>query len=214
MSDNKYSVYKHTFPNGKVYIGITSVEPEKRWDNGMGYMANKRMFFDIVQYGWGNIKHEVLKTGLTRSEAEKKEKELIETYGNRVREATYNTQHTKNANSRNGWENLVINKETIELYGKDFGNLNDEWVDEYVVGGMYLDLEATTTGIILSLVPYLDSGIWKSEKILIEYPHDGMTFSEVNSWLFTKPYPVTLCLEEYGTGASSTNTGCIGNSGC
>lgn len=29
-----YSVYKHTFPNGKVYIGMTGQEPEKRWANG------------------------------------------------------------------------------------------------------------------------------------------------------------------------------------
>lgn len=30
-------VYKHTFPNGKVYIGITGQEPYKRWKYGNGY---------------------------------------------------------------------------------------------------------------------------------------------------------------------------------
>ena len=33
----EYSVYKHTFPNGKVYIGITKQNPLKRWRNGTGY---------------------------------------------------------------------------------------------------------------------------------------------------------------------------------
>lgn len=32
-----YCVYKHTTPNGKVYIGITSKNPLKRWNNGIGY---------------------------------------------------------------------------------------------------------------------------------------------------------------------------------
>ena len=27
----KWIVYKHTSPSGKVYIGITSNSPEKRW---------------------------------------------------------------------------------------------------------------------------------------------------------------------------------------
>lgn len=29
-----YTVYKHTTPSGKVYIGITGQKPERRWQNG------------------------------------------------------------------------------------------------------------------------------------------------------------------------------------
>lgn len=32
-----YYVYKHIFPNGKVYIGITCKKPIYRWNNGNGY---------------------------------------------------------------------------------------------------------------------------------------------------------------------------------
>ena len=36
----EYTVYKHTCPNGKIYIGITSMPVEKRWDCGRGYAKN------------------------------------------------------------------------------------------------------------------------------------------------------------------------------
>ena len=37
-----YSVYKHTAPNGKVYIGITSRKPEYRWNNGRAISRGKK----------------------------------------------------------------------------------------------------------------------------------------------------------------------------
>ena len=36
-SENNYIVYKHTAPNGKVYIGITKKAPNDRWASGFGY---------------------------------------------------------------------------------------------------------------------------------------------------------------------------------
>lgn len=35
--DSCYSVYVHTTPNGKRYVGMTSQEPFVRWRNGLGY---------------------------------------------------------------------------------------------------------------------------------------------------------------------------------
>lgn len=32
-----FCVYKHTAPNGKVYIGITSQKPIYRWNSGEAY---------------------------------------------------------------------------------------------------------------------------------------------------------------------------------
>lgn len=34
MTEKKFCVYKHVFPNGKLYFGITSKAPNKRWQNG------------------------------------------------------------------------------------------------------------------------------------------------------------------------------------
>ena len=64
-----YCVYKHTAPNGKVYVGITSKEPDKRWLNGRGYSKNNHFWNAIKKYGWENIKHEILADGLTKEEA-------------------------------------------------------------------------------------------------------------------------------------------------
>ena len=76
----RFYVYKHTLPNKKVYIGITSQKPKYRWNSGLGY--NKQPYFmnAILKYGWDNIKHEILFADLTQEEAEQKEIELIAFY--------------------------------------------------------------------------------------------------------------------------------------
>ena len=74
---NNYSVYKHTAPNGKIYIGITGKDPEKRWNGGNGYYRNEHFNNAIKKYGWKNIEHAILYTGLSLHEAEEKEREMI-----------------------------------------------------------------------------------------------------------------------------------------
>ena len=85
-----YSVYKHETPSGKVYIGITKQKPTKRWLRGKGYAMQPYFYNAILKYGWDNIKHEVLFTGLTREEAEEKEVELIAKYKSNQRKYGYN----------------------------------------------------------------------------------------------------------------------------
>ena len=76
-----FRVYKHTSPNGKVYIGITCSEDiNTRWLDGYGYKRNIMFFNDIQKFGWENIKHEILYEGKTAKEAHKIEKELILEY--------------------------------------------------------------------------------------------------------------------------------------
>lgn len=55
-----YTVYRHTTPSGKVYIGITKQKPEHRWQNGNGYKRNEHFYRAIQKYGWENIKHEII----------------------------------------------------------------------------------------------------------------------------------------------------------
>lgn len=85
-----YSVYKHTCPNGKVYIGITCKQAFRRWENGYGYRHNEYFFRAIEKYGWENIRHEIIFDGLTKEQAEQKEIELISIYKSNQREYGYN----------------------------------------------------------------------------------------------------------------------------
>lgn len=57
-------IYKHTFPNGAIYIGMTDMKPEDRWLNGWGYKNCPLMFNAILKYGWDNVTHEILLDGL------------------------------------------------------------------------------------------------------------------------------------------------------
>lgn len=85
-----YVVYKHTCPNGKVYIGITGKNPIKRWCNGNGYKHNIHFTSAINKYGWDNIKHEILYAELDKSTACQYEKELIDEHNSTNREFGYN----------------------------------------------------------------------------------------------------------------------------
>lgn len=76
----QYTVYKHTGPTGKVYIGITRDKPQHRWKGGHGYENNVHFFRAIQRYGWEAFRHEILLTGLTEEQAIQKERELIALY--------------------------------------------------------------------------------------------------------------------------------------
>lgn len=92
--ENNYCVYKHTAPNGKVYIGITRRDPVARWGcNGSRYYNNKHFFNVIQKYGWDKIKHEILYDGLDAHTAEEYEKWFIFIYNSADRRYGYNNTH-------------------------------------------------------------------------------------------------------------------------
>ena len=74
-------MYLHRFPNGKVYVGITSLKPSRRWKKGQGYKNKQILVYRAIKkYGWNSIEHLILDDGLTKEEAEKRETELILKY--------------------------------------------------------------------------------------------------------------------------------------
>lgn len=77
MEKRNYCVYRHTAPNGKAYVGITRIDPKKRWGNGNGYHKQSLFFNAIKKYGWDNFEHEILLDGLTAEEAGLAEKIFI-----------------------------------------------------------------------------------------------------------------------------------------
>lgn len=97
MTDRFYCVYMHVIPKeisgyvyDKRYIGITCRNPKERWGrNGENY--NRQYFYNAIKkYGWENIEHVILCSGLTLEEASKKEKELINKYESKLGFKGYN----------------------------------------------------------------------------------------------------------------------------
>lgn len=121
---NNWTVYKHTFPDGKVYIGITSSSPDVRWDGGLGYSKQRAFFRLIVKVGWDNIKHEILANGLNGKQAREMERELIA----KERDNTCNTQHRKGMDL--GWIREPICRDTPRDRVIKFRKFNDDWMDK------------------------------------------------------------------------------------
>lgn len=104
MKMEKWLVYKHVSPSGKVYIGVTKNRPVKRWDNGRGYRTNRHFNNAIQKYGWENFQHYIIDYGLTEEEAVQKEVELIAFYDSANKEHGYNIAlggHLLSEESRN-----------------------------------------------------------------------------------------------------------------
>ena len=75
-----YCVYMHVAPNGKKYVGITSLKPEVRWANGEGYHTQTVFYRAIKKYGWDNFKHIILEEKLSFEQACKRERYYIKKY--------------------------------------------------------------------------------------------------------------------------------------
>ena len=87
----KFCIYKHTCPNGKVYIGKTCRKPEYRWgNNGDRYYTSPHFWNAINKYGWDNINHEILYTDLSNEEACELEIKLIAEHKSNDRRYGYN----------------------------------------------------------------------------------------------------------------------------
>lgn len=84
-----YCVYRHIFPNGKQYIGITKNSTSRRWGCGSGYMSQP-VYNAIKKYGWDNIQHEIVRNNLSKEEAEILERKLIKHYDLRNKDKGYN----------------------------------------------------------------------------------------------------------------------------
>jgi len=88
--EKRWCLYCHTTPSGKRYVGITSLKPSKRWRYGSGYKDSPYFYKAIKKYGWENIKHDIIFTDLSKSEAIRLEIEYIAKYKTRDKRFGYN----------------------------------------------------------------------------------------------------------------------------
>lgn len=86
---SKWTVYKHTSPSGKVYIGITNRDVNLRWRrDGKGYLGKQKngnythTYFAnaILKYGWDKFQHNIIASNLDEQAAKNMEKDLIKLY--------------------------------------------------------------------------------------------------------------------------------------
>lgn len=91
-TERAYYVYRHISPNGKSYIGITKQNPDRRFQNGMGYATQKPFYHAIKKYGWESFTHEILEEGLTEKEACEKEAYYISNVYDSITPHGYNSR--------------------------------------------------------------------------------------------------------------------------
>lgn len=101
-----YKIYKLTFPDGMIYIGMT--KQSIRWRLYAGYRHNKNMMTAIAKWGKQNIQKEILADNLTIEEADFAEIYYIQQYDSTNPKIGYNI-------SRGGikaWEGMHHSKAT------------------------------------------------------------------------------------------------------
>jgi len=100
---NTYTIYMHTSPSGKSYIGQT--KNTKQRDAAHRIPSSRCTAFKnaIAKYGWENFSHTILADGLTLSEANALEEQLI---------ARHNTLAPHGYNLRSGGENQLMSDDT------------------------------------------------------------------------------------------------------
>jgi len=79
-NDRTFTLYMMTFPDKKVYIGITSQNLSRRFGYKGSAYKMQPVYEAIQKFGWDNIKKEVIEENLSVEEAKKKEQEYIELY--------------------------------------------------------------------------------------------------------------------------------------
>ncbi len=86
-----WKIYKHVFPNGKIYIGQTKQRLTKRFGHGAGYAFCPLMAKAIDKYGWDSIVTEILENNITSQElANEREIYYIKLYDSRNPDKGYN----------------------------------------------------------------------------------------------------------------------------
>ena len=82
-------VYIYTFPNGKKYVGQTSVPLEQRASRGDGYVNSPAVYNAIKKYKWQNLKIETFPCS-SKKEMNELEQYYIKLYRTNEKEYGYN----------------------------------------------------------------------------------------------------------------------------
>ena len=98
---NKYTIYKLTCPNGKIYIGKTIRNVNKRFGHGCNYRNNPPFYGYIKEVGWENIIVEIIAKDLDSDQSRIIETENIEKYQSFLEEKGFNRSKGEGTLGRN-----------------------------------------------------------------------------------------------------------------
>lgn len=144
--ERPYSIYSHTSPKGKVYIGLTKHKNvAARWrSNGRGYRMHTVFSRAIKKYGWDNFEHKIVRTGLTLEEAQALERELIAFY--KSLKMSYNMDEGGACTPEPAYGNKAATG-MRRIHNEESGqekNVLPEELDEYLSQGWKLGLSQST----------------------------------------------------------------------
>lgn len=128
--NGNYCVYIHHFPNGKVYVGITGDSPFRRWkSDGYGYHNQPVIYNAIKKHGWGNVKHEIVASNLTKEEACNFERILISIFNSTNHDYGYNVDHGGLTSGRHSKKTLQKMSDSMKRIWKS-GTYKREFTEE------------------------------------------------------------------------------------
>ena len=102
MSNELYTIYMHTSPSGKSYIGQTKNIKQREAAHKIPSSKCRAFSNAIRKYGWDNFVHVILANDLTLEQANVLEESFI---------AEYNTMAPTGYNLRSGGQNQLISDE-------------------------------------------------------------------------------------------------------
>ena len=117
IHEQTYTLYLHTTPNNKYYVGQTCQLPERRWQNGYGYATQQLFYRAIKKYGWENIEHEIIAHNLTKQEVDNFEILMIHKLHSNSPKYGYNNSIGGEANHK-GCKHSEETKKKISESGK------------------------------------------------------------------------------------------------
>ena len=164
--ENIYKVYGHlNVTNGKWYVGMTSLNLEKRWNNGKGYKKQPKMWNDIQNSDWNaDWIHTIFNTFYNKEDALNYESLLIamlDSVENGYNISAYDSNHYKKTEEHK-------NKISESMTGKTFTEEHRKHISESMNG--HEVSEETKKKMAESKGVYGIIQYSKEGKLIAEYP--------------------------------------------
>lgn len=121
-----YTIYVHTFPNGKKYVGATRNKLCKRFGKDGNNYNTQELKKAIKQYGWSNIKHEIIEQGLSYELAKERERFWIKELKTTNPEFGYNKMSGGQIPQENKKRPYIITENREKWYRSMIGHKVDE----------------------------------------------------------------------------------------